>query len=98
MHPYSELIASPSLAMRAPATHRSSASPTLPTDYTIAPGVAMMPLPMMRDMINMYALLHPRLRSSTAASGRTAFSTDLSKGLPSPRVYSSPTKDFDVLL
>lgn len=48
----------------------------LPADLTTAPGVAKMPLPMTRDMIKMYALLHPKLRPSTAVSGSTSSSRD----------------------
>jgi hypothetical protein len=98
MHPYSKLTASPNQAIRAPAIQSNNVIPTLPTDRKIAPGVAKIPLNITQDMVKMYALLHPRLRPSTAVSGRTSFSTDRSRGLQFLSDASSSFPDFHMLL
>lgn len=76
MHPYSSPTANPNQLIMAPATHNVKLRPMLPTEVTMAPGVAKMPLPITREMMMMYALLHPIFLPSTAVSGRTSSSIE----------------------
>ena len=76
MHPYSRDTAKPQAAMIAPTTQRERLRPTLPTDFTIAPGVAKMPLPITREMTRMYALGQLIVLPSIEVSGITSSSIE----------------------
>ena len=63
MHPYSRVIANPNHEINAPTTHNTRVIHILPTERTIDPGVAKIPLPITRDMMRMYALHQPMLQT-----------------------------------
>src|ERR1700733_5616292 len=74
MQPYSNPITMLVAARRAPPTHSSSASPTLPVGLTMEPGVAKIPEPITREMMRIYALLQERFRPRAWVSGMWASS------------------------
>jgi hypothetical protein len=87
---------SPNHDMRAPTTQSVRVKPMLPTDLTIEPGVAKIPLPITLEMIKTYADPQPRFRPKAAVSGITSYSMarDISGSPPS----SSELDAFEMLL
>lgn len=78
MHPYSSDTAKPQAERTVPTTQSDNASPILPTDLTMAPGVAKIPDPITRDITRMYALDHEMFRPYVAVSGIVSCSTERS--------------------
>jgi hypothetical protein len=96
MQPYSSDMDSPNHEMIAPITQRVRVKPTLPTDLTMDPGVAKIPLPITLEMIKTYADPQPKFLPDAAVSGITSYSTvrDISGSTPS----SSELDVFEKLL